>query len=113
MSLSELSPGVRILRKIVIIMGFVLLIGTLALFVAAYYKFTHKKPAATPSNAYAQSDSSEKCAFKPVSDVEIAGKVTNSSLNGNIITINSDKQLVLFDICRGEVLSRVNIVSAK
>jgi hypothetical protein len=109
MTESELSPGVQRLRKVVITMGFVLVIGTIALFIAAYFKFTNKKiHTQKPLQIVSTID---KCAFKPNSDLEINGKIINSDINGNIMTIITTQQIILFDLCKGEALSRINVTA--
>ena len=38
---TDLSPGVRVLRRVVIGMGFLLIFGTIALFIAVYFKYSN------------------------------------------------------------------------
>ena len=111
---TELSSGVKMLRRVVITMGYVLVIGTIALMIAAYFKFTNKP--ATPEKSYAMQDNRDKCSFKSNADIEVVGNIASSSINGNILTIITGKsakpgsQIVVFDLCVGEVLSRLNII---
>lgn len=82
----------------------------------------------------------DKCIFKATSDLAIDGEVINYNLSNNILTIitaNKTKlglakapenslltlsaqkaapypqQIIIFDLCRGEVLSRVNLVEER
>lgn len=135
----ELSPGIRRLRKVVIVMGYILVIGTLALFIAVYFKFSNKHSAPANSFATQAPTYSEKCVFQPTADIEISDNIISSNINNNILTIITNKknkpvsanniqqgdpiilsaitpqstqQIIIFDLCKGEVLSRLNIVAA-
>jgi|GEM_PF-6832119 len=134
---NELSPGIKRLRRVVITMGIVLVVGTLALFVAAFIKFSHTKPH-EPVNTFAATPSvTEKCEYKPTDNIEINGDVINSSVSGNMLTIltgkkkkpleiNKDLQgnsltlsakpqqfsqeIVIYDLCKGQVLSHLTVL---
>lgn len=156
----ELTRGVRILRRFVIIMGFVLVFSFIMLIVAAYFKFKENPsgiviPVAgtqvskiapraqlpSPSEILPSLERpADKCIFKANSDLEIDGEIINYNLSNNILTIitanktklglakapeNSlltitaqkagqyPKQIIIFDLCRGEVLSRVNLIEER
>ncbi len=139
----EHSPSLKILRRIVIIMGFMLIIGIMALFIAVYYKFTHKT--ASPTNSYAaiaplpQIPPEKKCIFAANNTLEINSNVISSVLNGNILTLitaakttppvinkiqtgnaltltattaHLTQEVIVYDLCEGVVLSRLNVVMA-
>ncbi len=115
---NELTPGVNILRRVVIGMGFVLVFGTLALMIAVYFKFKHKPAETAPETYYSQqSKTMETCAFKPTGNIDVEGNIASTNLNGNILTISTEnkaknlQQVIIFDLCASEVLSRLNIVA--
>ncbi len=154
-----LTKGVRILRRVVIIMGFVLVFGFIALIVAAYFKFNKPNPSvnyiATQQVQPPRADTkipaasemipsletpADKCTFKQNTDLAIDGDVISYSLNNNILTVvtakkpkftipreqegtfltltaqkpaQSPQQIIIFDLCRGDILSRVHLVEEK
>lgn len=158
-----LTKGVRILRRVVIVMGFMLVIGFIVLVVAICYKFSHKPAEQMNYVAERQAEQypappqavqlpnpaeispsletpANKCIFKQSTDLAIEGEIVNYSLKDNILTLITSKkpdptakepehsflslsnnhkptsypqQIVIFDLCRGDILSRVNLVEEK
>lgn len=114
----ELSPGVKRLRRAVIVMGYMLVIGTIVLFISAYFKFAYKKDVVAPAApaVVEQKKVTEKCTFKPESNIQIEGLIVSSNINNNVLTLTTyleskkgTQQIVVFDMCSGEVLSRINV----
>lgn len=95
---------------------------------------------AIPAQIIAPAPPQEKaCEFKSEADIELTGKIKYSIRNGNTLTIITEKklkpavinkvqegnsltltaeaaveapeQIVIFDLCEGEVISRINVVT--
>lgn len=160
MSEVELPKSVRILRRVVIIMGYMLVCGFFGVIFTAYYKFSNRpakpeianqekteaKPeiiatkATQPQIPASAEKPATKCAFKQKADLAIYGDITNYSLSDNILTVitaakhaptlikqqegnsltlTSQKpsptphEIVIFDLCKGEVLSRISLTGDK
>lgn len=41
-----------------------------------------------------------------LNEVPILGNINNFQKDGNILVVSSDKELLVYDICKGEILSR-------
>jgi hypothetical protein len=138
MSANKLSPGIKRLRRVVITMGIVLVVATLALFIAAFIKFSHIKPH-EDDNRFADNQTlSEKCDYKPKDAIVVGGDVIGSTVNGSVLTIITAKQkspleisknlqgssltltakpqqysqeIVIYDLCKGKVLSQITVLN--
>jgi len=133
-------------------MGILLVVGTIALFVAIYIKFGNKS--AEPERYVAKISKpipreivqaaapvvtkTQTCDFESNPEIELSGKIMNSIRNGNTLTIITEKtlkpaivnkvhegnsltltaeaavespqQIVIFDLCEGEIISRIDVV---
>lgn len=155
MTKSSPQENLGALKLAVKIMGVLLVVGTIALFIAVYIKFSNK-PAKSeyhqPKNIVAEVVAPSvqvappakvevrNCDFKPSADIELSGSIVNSIRNGNTLTIITEKklkpamvnkvqegnsltltaeaavaspqQIVIVDLCEGEVISRLNIIDS-
>ncbi len=110
-----MQGDLRLLKVVVKVMGIVLFFGTIALFVAVYYKFVMKAP--KEISLESTNNLAKSCAYIKSKDIKLTGKVTSANVNGGMLTlVTSDtakslQQIILFDLCAGKELSRVNVLS--
>lgn len=124
----NLSPGLKRLRKFVIIMGIVLCIMFLTLFGAVIYKLIPKKLKTNPETIR----TTQICRFMPDINLEHianASTIKTATVSENMLVLLLDNnsvneaklnvlkqaaprtntQVVIIDLCSGEKLSQINL----
>lgn len=115
----ELSPAVKRLRRAVIVMGYMLVIGTIALFIATYFKFFYNKPEEQNGiyTVTSKQNPISNCTIKPGANIKADGKIISSNINGNLLTLitsnpsKAGQQVIIFDLCKGEITSKINVAN--
>ena len=95
------------IKKVVKTMGFVLVLGTIALIVAVIYKASSNKDGDHSSKAR---NNPQECIAK-VAQIPLDGNVLSATTHKNRLTviadtINAGQQVLIIDVCSGDVLSR-------
>ncbi|MDA0782825.1 MAG: hypothetical protein PQ612_10120 [Rickettsiales bacterium] len=109
---SQEDRAVRIMRSVVINMGILLVIGTIALFVAVIMKSNSSSDKKAESKATTQDEifkQGECMAYKQV-DVPLMGKVISSDTHNNILTITTTDQVIAYNLCTGKVIAKFQSV---
>lgn len=142
MAQSENKEDLTILKRVVMIMGVMLVAGTILLIAAVIYKANNQsdkiivseQPASAERQYYIATE--PRCTYQNA-EVPVSSKILSANVNNNILTIITDKtvepksvssvvdgnsltlsaekdhigqQVVLIDLCSGEVISRVDLV---
>ena len=55
-------------------------------------------------------NSKQEC-FSNLEDLSLKGKLISSNIEGNIITLVTQSQIVIYDICSGIYKAKINIIS--
>lgn len=102
MSANNEERNLKILKTVVHGMGVLLIIGTIALVIAAFFKAQARK------GSYDKTAAKEtvNCAYKD-GEIEMGGNIISATTNNNVLTITTSKSVVVYDLCKGEVLARV------
>jgi hypothetical protein len=101
------EKNLKTLKTVVHGMGALLIVGTIALFIAVFFKAkAHKE-------VYSKTAANEtvNCAYKD-GEVKVDGDIKSATTNNNLLTIATAKAVVVYDLCEGRILSSV-VVSPK
>lgn len=105
----EEEKSLKLMRSVVINMGILLVVGTLALFVAVIIK-TNSSSSKQKSVEVSKNILSQCPEYKQ-EDVPLVGNIISSDNNNGILTITTTKQVVIFDICKGKVVAKFSSAS--
>jgi magnesium-transporting ATPase (P-type) len=98
------EKSLKLMRSVVINMGILLIVGTLALFVAVIMKANSSPEEQQPVEVI--QSTSGKCTQYPATDLSVIGNIISSDNNNGILTITTTKQVLIFDICKGKVVAK-------
>lgn len=103
-----------ILKRIVKIMGIILIVGTFVVLSLAIGRLVSKSKSSSPSNIATSCDWQADKSAESMTFLEDRGtNISNMQLNGNlaIITLNNEQRskIIILDICSGEKLREIII----
>ena len=105
---------IRIMRSVVINMGILLVIGTIALFVAVIIKSSSsldkKVKSASQTQPAKESNISSQCMEYTQADIPLMGKIISSDTSNGILTITTTAQVIAYDLCNGKVIAKFQSV---
>jgi len=120
----------RIMRSVVINMGILLFVGTIALFVAIFIKAnsSDKEEVANVSNSSVvasiqesqvpekkiviENQAQKVCNEYNKADFSVMGNIISSDNNNGILTVTTSKQVMVFDLCKGRVIAKFQSVGS-
>lgn len=100
----EEEKSLKLMRSVVINMGILLVVGTLALFVAIIIKSNSSSKKQNPAEV--SKTILSQCPEYKQEDFSLVGNIISSDNNKGILTITTTKQILVFDICHGKVLAK-------
>lgn len=102
------AKSLKMMRSVVINMGILLIFGTLALFVAVIIK-ANSSSEEKKQVEVGSTNTILACVQYPQADLFLIGNIISSSNINGILTITTDKQVVIFDVCKGKILATFNV----
>jgi hypothetical protein len=105
MSANNEERNLKILKRVVVGMGVLLVVGTIALFIAVILRSGNKSKEVYKSSA----KETVGCTYKDVA-IKADGDVISATTNNNILTITTKKSVWVYDLCLGDILSKITFV---
>lgn len=102
--------SVRIMRSVVINMGILLVIGTIALFVAVIIKANSSDEKSESKANAEQNFSADECYGYKQDDIPLMGKVISSDNRNGVLTITTTDQVIAYNLCTGNVIAKFQSV---
>ena len=101
---------IRIMRSVVINMGILLVVGTIALFIMIAVKANSKPDKKVKTIAQQEIHYSNGCTEYKQADISLMGEVISSSSENNILTITTNKEVIAYDLCAGKIMAKFQSV---
>jgi hypothetical protein len=102
----------RFMRFLVISMGIVLVIGTIALLVGIIAKTNSASKEATTTEPIAKAIGTNNCIEYKQEDIPLMGKIIASENNKGILTITTSDQVIAYDLCKGKIIAKFQSISS-
>ena len=109
---SQEDRTIRIMRSVVINMGILLVVGTIALFVAIIIKSnaSSDEKAETAAKPAEASQTSQDCYEYKQADIPLMGTVISSDTHNDILTITTTDQVIAYNLCSGQLVAKFQSV---
>jgi hypothetical protein len=113
--------NLKILKTVVITMGIVLILGTIALFIAVLHRSNNPGKEVYNNVAAKEIATCQQVGTNKLT-IEVSGSIVSATTNNNILTVVTTdaillnlgrQQVLMFDVCTGERVGKLEVIGGR